>query len=114
MEAAGRKATAKFHADRGDYAIDDAAFLQALSRPGEHALVFTVVAGEDSDLLDGTLAVSEGRASPGAAPSDAQGGPSRPLSPAIAALAGLGLLGAGTLYWRQRRAARGKDLEVTR
>lgn len=50
-------AAAKFHADLGDYAIDDEAFLKALGAPGEHPLVITVVAGQDSDLLDGVLHV---------------------------------------------------------
>ena len=52
------KAKAKFHADLGDYAVDDPAFLAAISRPGAHALLFTLVAGEDSDLLEGTLTVA--------------------------------------------------------
>lgn len=57
VEAGAAKAVARFHADHGDYAVDDAAFLQALAKPGEHALVFTVAAGEQADLLDGTLRV---------------------------------------------------------
>jgi hypothetical protein len=52
------KAKARFHADLGDYAVDDPAFLAAISRPGTHALLFTLVAGEESDLLEGTLQVS--------------------------------------------------------
>lgn len=55
VEAGGVKAVAKFHSDMGDYAVDDAAFLKALRAPGEHALVITVIAGTDTDLLDGTL-----------------------------------------------------------
>ena len=51
------KAIAKYHADMGDYAIDDAKLLKALSLPGKHALLFTLVAGEESDLLEGTLEV---------------------------------------------------------
>lgn len=51
------KARAKFHADVGDYAIDDKALLQALSKPGKHALLFTLTAGDESDLLEGTLEV---------------------------------------------------------
>jgi hypothetical protein len=58
VEAGPLKTVAKFHADHGDYAVDDAAFLKALGQPGEHALVFTVIAGEQSDLLDGTLRVA--------------------------------------------------------
>jgi hypothetical protein len=60
--AAGRKAKAKFHVDHGDYAVDDETFLQALRQPGEHALVFTVVAGTESDLIDGVLRVDAAHA----------------------------------------------------
>lgn len=52
------KARATFHADQGDYAIDDPKLLKALSAPGKHALLFTLVAGDDSDLLEGTLEVA--------------------------------------------------------
>jgi hypothetical protein len=55
VESGGLKAAAKFHSDMGDYAIDDEAFLKALKAPGEHAIVVTVVAGKEADLLDGTL-----------------------------------------------------------
>jgi hypothetical protein len=51
------KAKAKFHADIGDYAIDDEKFLKALSVPGKHALLITVAADGESDLLEGTLDV---------------------------------------------------------
>lgn len=57
VEHKGLKAQATFHPDQGDYAIDDAKLLKALSAPGKHALLFTLVAGEDSDLLEGTLEV---------------------------------------------------------
>ena len=53
------KAKAKFHADHGDYAIDDSTFLQAISKPGAHPLVFTIFAGEDGDLVTGTLTVAD-------------------------------------------------------
>lgn len=52
-------AQATFHADQGDYAFDDAALLAALAKPGQHALVFTLSAGDDSDLLEGTLNVTK-------------------------------------------------------
>jgi hypothetical protein len=52
------KAKARFHADLGDYSIDDPRFLKAISAPGSHPLLFTFVAGEESDLLEGTLQVS--------------------------------------------------------
>ena len=65
VEFKGLKANAKFHPDMGDYAIDDATFLKALAAPGKHALLFTFIAGEESDLLEGTLEVTAA-----AAPSD--------------------------------------------
>lgn len=57
VEFNGMTAAAKFHADHGDYAFDDENFLKALSKPGKHALVFTLTAGDESDLLEGTLEV---------------------------------------------------------
>lgn len=55
VESSGLKAQARFHTDHGDYAVDDERLLALLRRPGEHALVFTIVKGEESDLLDGVL-----------------------------------------------------------
>ena len=57
VESGSLKAIAAFRADKGDYVVTDAALLKALAAPGEHALVFTLMAGKDSDLLDGTLLV---------------------------------------------------------
>lgn len=57
VELNGMKAAARFHADHGDYAVDDEKFLKALSHPGKHSLLFTLTAGEESDLLEGTLEV---------------------------------------------------------
>ena len=57
VESNGVKAPAKFHADNGDYAVDDPQFLKAIAAPGKHALVFTLNAGNESDLLEGTLEV---------------------------------------------------------
>ena len=61
VESGSLKAAAAFRAEAGDYVVTDAALLKALAAPGEHALVFTLVAGKDSDLLDGTLVVAGGR-----------------------------------------------------
>lgn len=58
VEFNGMKAPAAFRADHGDYAVTDPAFMQALAKPGQHALVFTLTAENDSDLLEGTLAVA--------------------------------------------------------
>lgn len=61
-ESVGLKAVAAFRNEQGDYVVTDAALLKALNSPGEHGLVFTLVAGTDSDLLDGTLVAGAGRA----------------------------------------------------
>ena len=55
----GLKAPARFHADIGDYAVDDPQMLAALSKPGKHALLLTLTAGGESDLIDGTLDVPQ-------------------------------------------------------
>ncbi|MFT7772781.1 hypothetical protein [Roseateles sp.] len=52
------KAPAAFQSEGGSYRVADAKFIEALHRAGSHALVFTLTAGADSDLLDGTLAVT--------------------------------------------------------
>lgn len=57
VEFNGLKAAATFHADHGDYAVDDARFMEALAKPGKHSLVFTLAAGEESDLLEGTMVI---------------------------------------------------------
>ncbi len=62
VEFNGIKAPAKFHADHGDYAVSDERLLKALAVPGKHALVFTLTAGNDSDLLEATLEVGPAQA----------------------------------------------------
>lgn len=57
VESGSVKAKATFHSDIGDYAVDNPAMLKLLSTAGEHPLVITIVAGQDSDLLDGVLQV---------------------------------------------------------
>jgi hypothetical protein len=57
VESGQLKAKARFHEDLGDYAVDDPAMLKLLSTPGEHPVVITIMAGEESDLLDGVLKV---------------------------------------------------------
>ena len=55
VELEGIRASGTFHADHGDYAFTEEKLLQKLREPGEHALVFTMQAGNESDLLAGTL-----------------------------------------------------------
>jgi hypothetical protein len=88
------KAVAKFHADHGDYAVADAAFLKALATPGEHALVVTISAGKESDLLDGVLKVDAK-----AAVEHQQAVPRWMWAVGAALL----LAAAGGMVWRNRR-----------
>jgi hypothetical protein len=107
VESGALKAVAAFRAEQGDYAVTDAALLKALGAPGEHPLVFTLVAGKDSDLLDGTLVIAD-RAT-AAAGSDHGHDHANGHSPGLeraawvgAGIAGLGLM-SGIAWWRQRR-----------
>jgi hypothetical protein len=101
VESGELKAVAKFHTDHGDYAVDDERLLALLRQPGEHALVFTVTQGADSDLLDGILR----RPAAVAPPEHAVGGG---LWKTLLAVLGLALLAAGAYVFVQRRArARG-------
>lgn len=90
------RATATFHSDHGDYAIDAPAFLKLLSVPGEHPLIFTIIAGSDSDLLEGTLAVGPAHAETASEHSHAS-------DYALMAAAVLALFMAAVIVWRRRR-----------
>lgn len=112
VESGARKAVAAFRAEQGDYVATDAALLEALTAPGEHGLVFTLVAGKDSDLLDGTLVMAGGTPTPVARNghghahgSGGHDGHDHELERAAwigAAVAALGLIG-GIAWWRLRR-----------
>ena len=115
VESGAFKAVAAFRAEQGDYVVTDAAMLKALAAPGEHGLVFTLVAGKDSDLLDGKLI--NAAAGTAAGTENAHGhndgddhGHGHRLQRAAwigAGVAALGLIG-GIAWWRQRRGHAGK------
>lgn len=117
VESGGAKAVAAFRPEQGDYAVTEAALLNALAAPGEHGLVFTLVAGNESDLLDGTLIAQAGRAGKAAAADDHghshdgdDHGHDHDLERAVwigGGIAALGLLG-GVAWWRQRRRSSGQ------
>lgn len=96
IEADGRPAVARFRPESGDYLIDDTAWLTPLRTPGEHALSFTLLAGEESDLLSADFAVL-------AASTAGTGGVSGLAWP----LAGVALLLLAVLGWRLRRTHQG-------
>lgn len=100
LELGSLKAAAPFHADQGDYAVADGAFLRAVSEPGDHAIVIALVAGGDSDLLEGTLSVR------GAVPSAASGHGHRDW-PRIAGIGAALLAGVGVGWlWGRHRSSR--------
>jgi hypothetical protein len=121
VESGALKATASFRAESGDYVVTDAALLKALAAPGQHPLVFTLVAGKESDLLDATLVIGGvgNRASGhGHAHDDDHdhdhdhhhGFSRKRIAAAGVAVLGLGLM--ATFWWRRRQrgnvvAARG-------
>lgn len=97
VESGGIEAAAVFHAGHGDYAVTDERLIALLRQPGEHALVFTVTAGDDSDLLDGTL-----RRPQVVAPADHATG--LPWLSLLGGLAGFAALLAAAYVYLQRRA----------
>lgn len=96
VETDGLKAFAKMHADHGDYTMADPAMLKRLATPGSHALVFTVTAGDEADLLEGTLVT------PMAAATEGRGLPATGIAAAVAVALALLLL---AFAWRRRHAA---------
>lgn len=62
LEFNGIKVNAKPQPDVGGYLFDEPKLIKALAEPGRHSLLFMVVAGEESDLLDGTLVVNAAQA----------------------------------------------------
>ena len=119
VESGALKAVAAYRNEQGDYVVTDAALLKALALPGEHGLVFTLAAGPDSDLLDGTLVSATGSVvaataagDHGHAPGGDDPGHGHDLERERAAwigagVAALGLIG-GVAWWRQRRREAGK------
>jgi hypothetical protein len=94
VESSAHKALAVFRPERGDYAATGAGLLAALAAPGEHPLVFTLTAGAESDLLDGTLIV---------AAADHGHGHSHAVEyAAIGGAVVLALLVGGAVLWRWR------------
>lgn len=53
------KAQGKLNADVGSFSFTGPTLLAALRQPGDHALVFTLVTGNDTDLIEGKLRVAQ-------------------------------------------------------
>lgn len=97
IESGAAKAVAAFDAASGSYRVTDRTMLQTLGAPGTHALVFTITAGKETDLLEGELRV--------AAHDDAHGAglPASiwPVAASAVFVAGVALFG-----WRRRGNSR--------
>ncbi len=101
VELGALRAQAQWRPTEGDYLLGDAAMLKALQAEGEHALVFTIEAGETSDLLEGVLHndpahEADEAPAPGAMPALGAGAMGA-SAVALAALAG------GVVWWRRRQ-----------
>lgn len=100
IEMDGLKTEAKFHDDHGDYAVADEKFLQALRKPGKHALIFTLSTPEESDLLEGALHVGTGETA-----HDHDDGHDHSRRPWLVAIAALTLLLIGAVFYKLRRTS---------
>jgi hypothetical protein len=109
LEVGGIKARAAFRAEQGDYAFDDAKLLALLRTPGEHALVFTLVAGAENDLLDGTLVTTAAGAAAAADHGHAHGEHGHDDNGHTLEYIAWGVGGVlvltGAYFWRRRRTA---------
>lgn len=100
LESGDLKAVAAYQADQGSYVVNDPGFIQARERPGAHALVVTVAAGNDADLLEATLVT--------AAPAQDDSHDRFPLPWAMGGAAVLAAAGGSALALRRRRTDKGE------
>ncbi len=108
VELDGRSADAPFEAEHGAYSLTDATLLAQLGHPGVHALVFTLIAGEESDLLTGELDVHEEDDHPTAAGSSSLSG-----WQAYATWVGAALAALAALYGTARLFRGGNRTQTT-
>lgn len=107
VESDALKAQAKFRPESGDYVVSDTPLIKRLAVAGEHAIVITVQAGQDADLLNGTLFVGA-RTQPaaGAAGHGHGHGPDdhhHEMERALFVIGGLVVVGAITVVVSRRR-----------
>ncbi len=102
IESSGIKARASYQADPGIYVVRDEGLLQALSRPGTHPLIVTLLAGDDADLLQGALTVAA------AQQAQANEDPAPIALLALLAVGAGGTLAPGAWYLRGRLETRRK------
>ena len=95
VEQGDKKAVARFRPDSGDYLIDDAPFLAPFDKPGNYPLSFTLIAGDESDLLSANLAVIS--------PLTVTNGGARQLGGWLLQIALIALAGGAGWYFVKRR-----------
>ncbi|MGQ0835287.1 MAG: hypothetical protein ACT4O5_10275, partial [Gammaproteobacteria bacterium] len=100
IESGELEATARFDPAQGDYVVEDEDFIHAISAPGKHPMVFTLVVGDESDLIEGTLDV--------AVPVNSRDWSLLAWAGGVAALA---LAGAAFVALRRRQSARAVPLD---
>jgi len=59
VESGGRSFPASFHDEHGDYTVNDPALLSNLHQPGSKPLTFSLVVGDEKELLTGELDIHE-------------------------------------------------------
>lgn len=102
VEAGALKAKAQFRQSQGDYVVTDSAMLKQLAEPKKHALIFTISAGTESDLLEGALF-------PGSSAAAHDGDHAHGISfgsKVSAAIVALVIVALGVFAWRRRLARR--------
>ena len=97
VELGALKAMAAYLAADGSYQVTDKALLDELSKPGRHAMVLTLLAGSESDLLDANLTI----ASAVKVPADSAWRSAAGLAALLVVL-----LGAALFFWRRRTSRR--------
>ena len=105
VESGASKALAALDAASGSYRVTDPALLQALATPGTHALLFTITAGAEADLLEGSLRVAAHDVAPA---SGRAGGFASvwPMAASAVFVAGVALFGWRHAASTRRRGAR--------
>jgi hypothetical protein len=104
VEVGNAQAPATFRAAQGDYVVTAPQIVDALATPGQHALVFTLAAGSESDLLDGVLVTANAESGSHARSGTLadSGPPPRPVAIGTILFA-LCTAGLAVWWWRRRR-----------
>ena len=106
LESGAVRAIAQYLADREVYQVAATEFIESISKPGEHSLVITVLAGRESDLLDASLQISAAGARSIPAAGRSIAGHDHAWEAALGAGVALLLVAAGLYGWRRQQRKR--------